>query len=93
MAYRTLSTAALAATLALAACAHQTIWDSPTGDQAQFHRDNLECAQEARATVGDGFVMGPPLFVALATAAHNNNMQAAHDECMLGKNYTKHVGG
>jgi hypothetical protein len=84
--------AALAATLLVTACAHPTVWDGPPGtDQAQFHRDNLECAMQAKALNGDGIAFGPPLFVAVAIAAHQQAAQQAHDECMLGKSYTVHA--
>lgn len=83
--------AALAITLAIAACA-PTVFDLPPGaDQAQFHRDNLECAMAAKSIVGETFVMGPPLMIAAAQIGHNNAMKAAHDECMLGKSYTVHT--
>jgi len=88
MAIKTL--AALAAVLAMAACA-PTKFDMPPGTtEAQFHRDNLACALEAKQIVGESFAFGPPLFVAAAQAGHDNAMRAAHDECMLGKDYTVH---
>lgn len=82
--------AALAAVLLLSACAPTVFDPPPGGNEAQFHRDNLECAAMARGIVGDSFAFGPPLFVAAAAAGHNNAMRKAHDECMLGKSYTIH---
>jgi hypothetical protein len=88
MAYKTLPAFALLATLA--ACA-PTKFDGPPGTtEAQFHRDNFECAAAAKGLVGDQFVMGPPLMIAAAQIGHDNAMRAAHDECMLGKSYTVH---
>lgn len=76
----------------LSACG-PTVFDPPPGvDEAQFHRDNLECAVQAKAIVGDSFAFGPPLFVAAASAGHASDIRAAHDECMQGKSYVKHVG-
>jgi hypothetical protein len=91
MAIRTL--AILAAVISLAACQQPTVWDPPPGGvpDAQFHRDNLECAMIARAAVGDSFAMGTPMFVALAGAAQAQNMKAADRECLLGKGYTLHT--
>lgn len=90
MATRTLATAALAATLAIAACAPTVFDPPPGGTEAQFHRDNLKCAAIAHGIVGDSLAFGPPLFVAAAAAGHNNAMRQAHDECMLGEGYTVH---
>jgi hypothetical protein len=65
------------------------IWNPPAGGtEAHFHRDNIECMQTARATVGDGFAMGSPMFVAIASAAHQENVRGVFKECMLGKEYS-----
>jgi hypothetical protein len=86
MTSRTLAVIALP--VLLAACA-PTVFTRPPGvDEAQFHRDNFECSMQAKAFVGDQFVMGPPLMIAAAQIGHDNAMKAAHDECMLGKAYT-----
>ena len=84
--------AAMAIATTLAACA-PTVFDLPPGgDQAQVHRDNLQCAMMAKQIVGDQFVMGPPMFIAAAQIRRDSDTKAAHDECMLGKAYTIHQG-
>lgn len=77
-------------TLSVAACA-PTVFDGPPGTtEAQFHRDNFECTAAAKALVGDSLVIGPPLMIAAAAIGHQNDVKAAHDECMLGRSYTVH---
>jgi hypothetical protein len=95
MATKTLPAAALAVTslLSVAACASKTVFELPSGGtEAQFHRDNLECAVVAKAVVGQNVVWGPPLFVIAAQASYQNAAQQAHDECMLSRNYVEHKG-
>jgi hypothetical protein len=83
--------AILALPVMLLGCASKLVFDLPPGGtEAQFHRDNIDCAITAKAVVGDSFVMGAPLFVAAAQMGHNNAMREAAGECMLGKGYTLH---
>lgn len=89
MANRRLPIAALAATIALAGCGPTNFIIPPDRDEAQFHRDNFDCAAAAKGLVGDQFVMGPPLMIAAAQIGRQNDLRAAHDECMLGRGYTK----
>ncbi len=89
MTARTLAALAAAALL-LAGCAQPINWTRPNGvTEAQFHKDRLECAMVGKQLVGDSFVMGPPLMIAIAQAAHDNNVKAAFIECMLSKDYVQ----
>ena len=82
----TLATLALAATM-LAACQRPDVWDQPGVNEAQFHRDNLECQVIGRGAVGDQFAMGTTSFVLIAAAVHQQNVRDAYRECMMGKSY------
>jgi hypothetical protein len=78
--------AALAVTLA--GCAHPVSYNL-VGSEAQFHRDNLECSIVAKSAVGGSFVIGPPIVIAASIFRRNADIQAAQNECMLGKGYTE----
>lgn len=75
-----------AAAAALTGCAHPPmIWDpaSPAKNMADFPVDDARCKITAQQITPSYTAMGAPMFVAIAAAAHNDQIRDNYRNCMV----------